>query len=113
MHIGKIYPNTLTFSNATASLKNQKNNENTTNKNDFLDKFYTSIKNSSDLNDTVAVPRTIFKGYLAFMTGTALSGISAMAKNKYPKMSGALNILSIGLIIFGTFSFVRPYLIKD
>lgn len=81
-------------------------------KKSFLDNFETNIINSADLNDTVQVPRTIFKGYLAFMAGTALLAIGGLAKNKYPKTSNGLNILSAGLTVWGTFSFVRPYIIK-
>ena len=29
----------------------------------FTDKFITHTKNAADMNDTVVVPRTIFKGY--------------------------------------------------
>lgn len=79
----------------------------------FLDKFETSIRNSADLSDTIKVPRTIFKGYLAFMAGTALTTVAAIAQKKYPKVSNTFNIISAGLIIYGTYSFVRPYIIKD
>jgi hypothetical protein len=50
----------------------------------FLDVFTTSAKNSADLNDTVEVPRTIFKGYLSFMAGTTLGAIAPFAKGKMP-----------------------------
>lgn len=81
--------------------------------NTFLDKFETNIRNSADLNDTIKVPRTIFKGYLAFMAGTALTTIAAIAQKKHPKISNTFNAISAGLIIYGTYSFVRPYIIKD
>lgn len=82
-------------------------------KENFLDKFKTDIINSADLNDTIQVPRTIFKGYLAFTAGTALTTVAAIAKNRLPKVSNGLNIASAALIIYGTYSFVRPYLIRD
>ena len=79
----------------------------------LLDKFETSIVNSADLNDTIQVPRTIFKGYLSFTVGTALIPIAMIAKNKHPKTSNLLNILAGVFTVFGTYSFVRPYVIKN
>lgn len=82
-------------------------------KESLVEKFENNIKNSADLNDTVKVPRTIFKGYLAFTAGTALATVAAIAKGKTPRISNFLNIISSALIIFGTYSFVRPYLLRD
>ena len=79
----------------------------------FLDKFETGIINSADLNDTVQVPRTIFKGYLAFFAGTTLPAIGAIIKKKAPKITTVFNVASALLLIYGTFSFVRPYIIKN
>lgn len=78
----------------------------------FLDKFETSIRNSADLNDTIKVPRTIFKGYLAFMASTTLVTLASFAKTKYPKSATVMNTISAGLALWGTYSFVRPYIIK-
>ncbi len=78
----------------------------------FLDVVTTSAKNSADLNDTIEVPRTIFKGYLSFMAGTALGALAPLAKNrKY--LSKGLNIAASALALLGTYFFVRPYVIKD
>lgn len=81
-------------------------------RNGFLDKFETGIRNSADLNDTVKVPRTIFKGYLSIMTGTSLITLAMVAKNTHKKLSNVLNVVANGLMIFGTYSFVKPYLLK-
>lgn len=81
-------------------------------KNGLIDRFETKMINSADLNDTVKVPRTIFKGYLAFFAGTALTTIAAIAKNKHKKIANTLNIASALILTYGTFSFVRPYIIK-
>ena len=78
-----------------------------------MDKFETSIRNSADLKDTVVVPRTIFKGYLSIMTGTSLLTIAMIAKNTHKKLSTALNVVANGLMIFGTYSFTRPYIFND
>ena len=109
--------NSTGFSPNFKTLPNGTNKKNMTHgpikRPNLLDTFETDVKNSADLNDIIQVPRTIFKGYLAFMAGTALTTIAAVAKNKHPKVSDLMNILSTGLIIYGTFSFVRPYIIKD
>src|SRR5574344_1673766 len=79
---------------------------------DFLAGFNKYIKNSSDLNDTIQVPRTIFKGYLAFFTSTTILALGGFCKkNKY--IYGAMNIMSSLLALYGTFAFVRPYLFRQ
>lgn len=78
----------------------------------FTDKFYTHTKNASDMNDTVVVPRTIFKGYLGFMAGTTLTALGALAKNK-KWLSYPLNIAGILTCLYGTWAFVRPFVVKD
>lgn len=74
------------------------------------DRFETYIKNTADMNDCIAVPRTIFKGYLGVMFGTALASIAGMLKPS--KIKTGLNIAAIGLSAFGTWSFARPYVLK-
>ena len=64
-----------------------------------------------DLNDLVSVPRTIFKGYLCFTAGTALNSIAALIKQN--KFSKGLNIAGLLMSIYGTFNFVKPFLIKE
>lgn len=84
-----------------------------TKKKPFTDNFYTKIKNSADMTDTVSVPRTVFKGYLAFMGGAFLTTIGANI-SKYSKgISTGLNIAGVASMIYGTYSFVRPYIFKD
>lgn len=75
-----------------------------------IDKFETEIKNSADMNDTIKVPRTIFKGYLAFTASTSFLTVAMLAAKKHPNLSAIFNILSAASIIYGTFSFVRPYI---
>jgi len=111
--INVINPPAVTTSTTATQDKNQQELVQANDKNGLLDKFETSIRNSADLNDTVKVPRTIFKGYLAIMTGSTLISVAMLAQNKCKKISNALNILSAGLMIFGTYSFVRPYLLKN
>ena len=110
MRVNKLSAYNPQFKNEQPSTSNEKKLKE---KNTFLDKFETSIINSADLNDTVQVPRTIFKGYLAFLVGTALTTVAAMAKEKFKKTSTALNLISIALVTYGTYSFVRPYIIKS
>ena len=77
----------------------------------ITDKFETYLKNSADINDCIAVPRTIFKGYLGVMFGTALASVSALLKPS--KIKTILNLVAIGLSTYGTWSFARPYIIKN
>lgn len=78
----------------------------------FTDKFYANVKNSADMNDTVIVPRTIFKGYLAFMAGTTFTALGGLAK-KQKWLSTPLNVAGIATCLYGTWAFVRPFVVKD
>lgn len=78
----------------------------------FLEKFHANAKNSADMTDTIVVPRTIFKGYLAFMAGTALGSLGALL-SKPRILSKALSISSVLVSLYGTYAFVRPFVIKD
>ncbi len=78
----------------------------------FTDKFIAHTKNAADMNDTVVVPRTIFKGYLGFMVGTTLTALGGLAKNK-KWLSYPLNIAGLISCLYGTWAFVRPFVVKD
>ena len=78
----------------------------------IVDKFEKNIKNTCDMEDTVTVPRTIFKGYLGFMAGTTLASLGSLAK-KGGKLNKTLSIAGALSCLYGTWSFVRPYVIKD
>ncbi len=81
-------------------------------KNGFLEKFHEKAKNSADMTDTIVVPRTIFKGYLGIMAGTSLLTLGGVF-NKMPKLSKSLNLLGVLSSLYGTYAFVRPFIIKD
>ena len=81
-------------------------------KQSFLDKLHTYSKNSADMNDTVIVPRTIFKGYLGVMLGTTLVTLGGVF-NKHPKTSKTLTASGLLASLYGTRAFVRPFIIKD
>lgn len=98
MQISKIGPNFTTNSN--------------NNRKDYLSMFHEKTKNSADMTDTIVVPRTIFKGYLGIMTGTTLITIGSLL-NKHPKLSKPLNIIGALTSLYGTWAFVRPFIIKD
>ncbi|CCY63866.1 MAG: hypothetical protein ACLSA2_10620 [Candidatus Gastranaerophilaceae bacterium] len=87
-------------------------NENSQKREGFLEKFHTCTKNSADMTDTIVVPRTIFKGYLGIMTGTTLVTLGGLL-NKHPKTNKTL--IGAGLLtsLYGTWAFVRPFIIKD
>lgn len=78
----------------------------------FLNKFQTEVKNSSDMTDTIVVPRTIFKGYLGIMLGTALATLGAFV-SKPKTLSTGLKTAGLLLSTYGTWAFVRPYILKD
>ena len=79
----------------------------------FLDKFHTAAKNSADMTDTIVVPRTIFKGYLGIMTGTTLLTVGGLLAQKMAKTSKVLSIAGLATSLYGTYAFVRPFIIKD
>lgn len=77
----------------------------------FTDKFYENTKNSADMNDTVVVPRTIFKGYLALMAGTTMTALASFSKSS--RIKKTLNISGLITCLYGTWAFVRPFVVKD
>ena len=80
----------------------------------FLEKFHTSTKNSADMTDTILVPRTIFKGYLGIMTGTTLVTLGGLVnKTKHPKLFKGTMAAGLLTSLYGTYAFVRPFIIKD
>ncbi len=84
----------------------------TSNKSDFLAKFHEKTKNSADMTDTIVVPRTIFKGYLGIMGGTTLLTLGGIL-NKHAKTSKTLSIAGLLTSLYGTWAFVRPFIVKD
>lgn len=82
-------------------------------KSGLLEKFHQNTKNQADMTDTIVVPRTIFKGYLGIMTGTTLITLGSILSKKFAKASKALSVAGLGISFFGTYAFVRPYVIKD
>lgn len=78
---------------------------------DILDIFSEKVVNKNDLNDMVTTPRSIFKGYLCFTVGTSIGAIAGLIKNK--KIENGLRILGSLISIYGTYNFVKPYLIRS
>ncbi len=80
----------------------------------FLDRLHTYSKNSADMNDTIIVPRTIFKGYLGIMTGTTLVTLGGLInKTKNPKTFKGTMAAGLIASMYGTWAFVRPFIIRD
>lgn len=77
----------------------------------ITDRFYSNVKNSADMNDTVVVPRTIFKGYLALMAGTTMTALASFSKSS--RIKKTLNISGLITCLYGTWAFVRPFVVKD
>ncbi len=83
-------------------------------KGSFLDKIHENTKNSSDMTDTIVVPRTIFKGYLGIMTGTTLVTLGGLVnRKKHPKLFKGTMAAGLLTSLYGTWAFVRPFIIKD
>ena len=83
-------------------------------KNGFLDNLHTHVKNSADMTDTIVVSRTIFKGYLGIMTGTTLVTLGGLVnKSKHPKLFKGTMAAGLLTSLYGTWAFVRPFIVKD
>lgn len=82
---------------------------------DFLDKLSENVVNKRDLNDMVTVPRSVFKGYLCFVLGTTVNSLANIIfkSPKTLKAAKAFNVLGSLISFYGTFNFVKPFLIKD
>lgn len=80
----------------------------------WLDKIHENTKNSADMTDTIVVPRTIFKGYLGIMTGTTLVTLGGLInKTKNPKLFKGTMAAGLLTSLYGTWAFVRPFIIKN
>ena len=80
----------------------------------FLDRIHENTRNSADMTDTIVVPRTIFKGYLGIMAGTTLVTLAGITnKKKIPKLFKGTMAAGLLSSMYGTWAFVRPFIIKD
>lgn len=105
MRITKITANNFTSSKPQEPKKGETST-------DFLKMFHDKAKNSADMTDSILVPRTIFKGYLGIMAGTTLLTLSSFT-GKHPKISKPLGIIGALTSLYGTWAFVRPFIVKD
>ena len=106
------------FSNITTNNLNRndiKKTEQATKKEEYkpdvLDILSEKVVNKKDLNDMVTTPRAIFKGYLCFTAGTTINAIASLLKDN--KFSKGLKIAGSLISIYGTYNFVKPYLIRN
>ena len=97
------------ISNNVSNVQNSQKQQNISGQK-FCDKFQTKLKNSADMSDCITVPRTIFKGYLGIMSGTTALTASSFVKN--PILKKGLAFSGLALSLYGTWSFVRPYILK-
>ena len=79
---------------------------------EFIDKLMSVVKNKSDVNDCVAVPRGIFKAYLWIMGGFGLLGIGGALPQKFPKTKTALLIAGNICNVISAFFFAKPFAFK-
>ena len=78
----------------------------------WLDKIHENTKNSADMTDTIVVPRTIFKGYLGIMAGTTILTLGSLVYN-HPKIFKTVTAAGLLTSLYGTWAFVRPFVLKD
>ena len=78
---------------------------------DILDFFSEKVVNKNDIVDMVTTPRAIFKGYLCFTAGTLVNTIGGLIKQE--KISNFLKITGCLASIYGTYNFVKPFLIRE
>lgn len=107
--INKIQTSNLSFAKVKANVENKPMREDKR----ILSNINKYVKNSADMNDTITVPRTIFKGYLGVMAGTTLMTLGGLVKNPKNAFGRFLKIAGGLVSLYGTFAFVRPFLIKD
>ncbi len=86
--------------------------ENKSKKREIIDVIVDNVKNPRDVNDCVAVPRGIFKAYIALMAGTGLMGIANCLPAKVKGIKTALNIVGGGLNILSAYYFAKPFAVK-
>lgn len=79
---------------------------------EFIDKFLGTVRNQSDINDCVAVPRGIFKAYLWIMGGFGLLGIAGALPQKMAKTKSALAIVGNIMNIVSAFYFAKGFAFK-
>lgn len=77
----------------------------------WLDRIHENTKNSADMTDTIVVPRTIFKGYLGIMAGTTIVTLGGLISN--PKLFKGTVAAGLLTSLYGTWAFVRPFIVKD
>lgn len=78
----------------------------------LIDRMNGYARNLMDMNDTVVVPRTIFKGYLSFMAGTSMLTLASLMKQNWA-FTKVLKGVATLTTLFGTYAFVRPYVYND
>lgn len=86
--------------------------QNSTPKPELIDKLMGIVKNQSDVNDCVAVPRGIFKAYLWIMGGFGLLGIGGALPQKFTKTKTALLIAGNICNVISAFFFAKPFAFK-
>lgn len=79
---------------------------------EFIDKLLGVVRNQSDVNDCVAVPRGIFKAYLWIMGGFGLLGIGGALPQKFKKTKTALMIAGNICNMISALYFAKPFAFK-
>lgn len=80
---------------------------------EIIDKLLDKVKNPRDINDTVSVPRGIFKAYMCLMAGTGLGTIAGILPKGLKAIKTPLSIIGSMLGILSAAYFAKPFLIKQ
>ena len=114
-----VFDNFQNITRSSAIYNTKKNNDKQIEKSagkyeykpDMLDFFSEKVVNKNDIVDMVTTPRAIFKGYLCFTAGTLVNTIGGLIKQE--KISNFLKITGCLASIYGTYNFVKPFLIRE
>lgn len=95
-----------------ANMSFRNNTEQKPQKREIIDVIVDKVKNPRDVNDCVAVPRGIFKAYMALMAGTGLMAMSNYFPKKANGLKNAVNTIGWGLNILSAYYFAKPFAFK-
>ncbi len=97
---------------ASPAFHNNNKPEQKQKKREIIDVIVDGVKNPRDVNDCVAVPRGIFKAYMALMAGTGLMAMSNFIPKKANSLKSAVNLIGWGLNILSAYYFAKPFAFK-
>lgn len=101
----------ITKIDASLNFKNNQN-ESQPKKREIIDVIVDKVKNPRDVNDCVAVPRGIFKAYIALMAGTGLMTMANFLPKKATGLKKGTSLVGCALNILSAYYFAKPFAFK-